>query len=29
MVRLMIVRIAMVVDNHGSFSIEKAQVLDT
>jgi hypothetical protein len=29
MVRLMIVRITMVVDNHGSFSIEKAQVLDT
>jgi len=25
----MIVRITMVVDNHGSFSIEKAQVLDT
>ena len=29
MVRLMIVRITMVVDNHGSLSIEKAQVLDT
>ena len=29
MVRLMIVRITMVVDNQGIFSIEKAQVLDT
>jgi len=25
----MIARITMVVENHGSFSIEKAQVLDT
>ena len=29
MVRPMIVRITMVMDNHGSFCIEKAQVLDT
>ena len=29
MVRLMIVRITMVVDNHGSFCTEKTEVLDT